>query len=70
MTIQAKPRRISEGITVNLSDPESNFKATSGWFHRLRARENFHVNLSSEVTTADIKATETYPYRLAEKLQK
>jgi len=27
MTIQAKPRRIFEGITVNLSDPESNFKA-------------------------------------------
>jgi hypothetical protein len=53
---------IFESITVYLSDPESNFEAIIGWFHRLRARENFrHVNLSSEVATADIKATESYP---------
>jgi hypothetical protein len=32
MTIQAKPRRIFEGITVKLSDPESNFEAISGGF--------------------------------------
>jgi len=62
MTTQAKRRRIFEGITVNLSDTESNFETISGWFHRLRARENFrHVNLSSEVATAEVKATESYP---------
>jgi len=62
MTIQAKPRRIFEGITVNLCDPESNFEAITGWFYRLRTHENFrHVNLSSDVATADTEATETYP---------
>lgn len=62
ITIQAKSRRIFEGIKVNLSDPEASFEAISGWFERLRARENFRlVNLSSEVSTADTKATESRP---------
>jgi hypothetical protein len=61
MTIQAKPRSLSEDLKIKFSNPEARVVVCNGWFHRFISRANFNnANVWGEVSSADSKVAETF----------
>ncbi|XP_045117649.1 tigger transposable element-derived protein 1-like [Portunus trituberculatus] len=66
MMIQEKALSLFNELKAEYGEDVS-FTASHGWFNRFKARNNLHnVKVSGEATSADVKAAEEFPGKLAE----
>ena len=66
MMIQEKALSLFNELKAEYGE-DASFTASHGWFNRFKARNNLHnVKVSGEVASADLKAAEEFPGKLAE----
>ena len=66
MMIQEKALSLFNELKAEYGEDVS-FTASHGWFNRFKARNNLHnVKVSGEAASADVKAAEEFPGKLAE----